>query len=133
MDGALRVKAEVEMPGERIVLDMDPGDGPKCSNNWILENLYKNRADADFALTCEGQAVPVHREVLAGASPYFMGLLRQRWGGLEKGGIEFDCTAEVGEVFVKFLYTNKIDEVFMDQNLTAFLVIGDFTMMKIVT
>jgi hypothetical protein len=127
-DGKFRVKAEVEMPGERIVLDMDPDDGPK--SGWILANLYENRADADFALTCEGQAVPVHSQVLAGASSFFMGLLGPRWGGPERDNIEFDCTAEVGELFVKFLYTDQIDQVSMDQNLTAFLMISDFTMME---
>jgi hypothetical protein len=71
-----------------------------------------------------------HSLVLSGASPYFEGLLKMCWGGQKKDGIEFDCTAEVGEAFVKFLYTDEIEEVVLDKNLTAFLKIGNFTMME---
>jgi hypothetical protein len=62
-DGNLRVKVEVELPGNMMVVNMDPGDGKKSGNNWILENLYKRRSEADFSLICEGQAVPIHSQV----------------------------------------------------------------------
>jgi hypothetical protein len=64
-----------------MVLDMDPGDCPRSCPNWILENLFKHRSESDFAFICEGQAVPVHSLVLAGASPYFEHLLKPCCGG----------------------------------------------------
>jgi hypothetical protein len=128
-DGNLRVKAKVQLPGKRVVLDMDPGDGKKSGNNWVLENLFERRSESDFSLICEGQVVPIHSLVLTGASPYFESLLKPHWGG-QKDGIKFDCTAEVGEAFIKFIYTDKIEEVVLDENLTTFLKIGDYTMME---
>jgi hypothetical protein len=129
-DGNLMVKAEVELLGNEVVVDMHPGDGKKVGNNWVLKNLFKRRSESDISLICDGQAVPVHSLVLTGASPYFESLLKPCWGGQEKDGIKFDCTPEVGEAFVEFIYTDKIEEVVLDENLSAFLKIGNFTMME---
>jgi hypothetical protein len=76
-DGALDIQVEVEMVGERLVCDESVECGPVLGSQWVLENLYADLTDSDFTLICREMALPVHKQVLIGASPYFKSLLKQ--------------------------------------------------------
>jgi hypothetical protein len=114
-DGNLRVEAEVELLGNEVVLDMDPRDDKKSSNNWVIENLFKSRSESDFSLIWEGQAVPGTRGGLAllqGPAEAVLGRagdgLHHDGGADAAGGVKDDPAPRQGNMARFFLAGQRI-------------------------
>ena len=43
----------------------------KCCAGGVLENIYKKMRDTDFALLCDDESIPCHKNILVGASSVF--------------------------------------------------------------
>jgi hypothetical protein len=128
-DGALEVKVEVQMLGDRVQMNHDTQPKPDRSG-WVLRNLYRSSMPlADFRVVCGGEAVPCHRAVLVGASGFFRGVMKPDTREYKEGRVTLECSAEVGRGFIQFLYTNKIEPKILDDNLEDFLKLGDMYMM----
>ena len=131
-NGALVVEAEVVVIGDRITIDTSAETQNKNSN-WLLENIYKTKmSNSDFVLVCESEAIPCHKVVLSGASEYFEGLLKPNFKEYKDGcsSLPLKCSAKVGRNFVKFLYTNEIEEAVFDDNIEDFLKLADMLIME---
>ena len=122
--GDLQVTVEVEMLGRRGIVGEE--EEPAESSGWVLENLYRlGMASADFMLVCAGgEEVAVHRQVLLGASPYFLAMLSQGPAArVARAGVE--CAAQTARKLVTFLYTNRLEGPYFDANLAQFLALAD--------
>merc|ERR1712013_436420 len=47
----------------------------KCCAGGVLENIYKKMRDTDFALRCDDESIPCHKNILAGASSVFEAMI----------------------------------------------------------
>ena len=118
--------------GDRITIDRSAASQEKNSN-WLLENIYKTgMSDSDIVLMCEGESIPCHRLVLAGASDYFKRLLKPTFKEYEDGcsSLSLQCSGEVGRNIVKFLYTDEIEETVFDDNIEDFLKLANMLIIE---
>ena len=122
--GDLQVEVQVEMLGRRgIVGEEEEVAQDSC---WILENLYKHSmASADFVLVCEaGEEVRVHRQVLIGASHFFLAMLTDG-PAARVARARVDCAGQTARKLVGFLYTNLLEGPYFDAKLAEFLMVAD--------
>jgi len=127
-DGVLEVKMDVEMEGEKVVVNLTTDEDSMVKNQAqaILRTLYEDGlVGADFLLVCAGEEVAAHRIILQGASPYFKAMMVPERSEYKKGRTTMDCTGEMGRELVKFLYTSKLDTDILEENVIAFLRVAD--------
>ena len=98
----------------------------KCCAGRVLENVYKKMRDADFALVCDGETIPCHKNILAGASSVFEAMIGNKKNKeAVEGEVDMNISAEVGRVFVEFIYTAKLDKEILAKEAVSFLELGD--------
>jgi hypothetical protein len=96
-----------------------------CSQqNFVLKNIfYREMATADFQLECG-----VCRKVLlTGASDASAG---KRWPLPKASSSPIQFSAEIGQNFVRYLYTDQMEEGFTYANLVTFLEFADMYLLK---
>jgi len=131
--GVLEATVEVGMAGKKMVISKEhPATPAKAeTGSWVLGNLYRDSMDdTDFTLICEGVEIPIHRQVLKGASPFFKSLLKPENPESQKGESNLHCSAEVGRQLVRYVYTNEVDEAVFDANLATFLQLADMYLVE---
>jgi len=98
----------------------------KCCAGGVLENVYKKMRDADFALVCDGETIPCHKNILAGASSVFEAMIGNKKNKeAVEGEVDMNISAEVGRAFVEFIYTAKLDKEILAKEAVSFLELGD--------
>ena len=98
----------------------------KCCAGGVLENIYKKIRDTDFALRCDDESIPCHKNILAGASSVFEAMIGNKKNKeAEEGEVDMNISAEVGRAFVEFIYMAKLDKDILVKEAVSFLELGD--------
>ena len=74
--------------------------------------------------------MPCHKHILAAASKAFAAMMENKHKESIEGKayIKLDnikLSVEIGQAFVKFIYTGKMDEAVLQENALAFLALGE--------
>lgn len=111
---------EDPLPAKRSKLDLEPGEE---TNNLIdmdnssevvtkIAGIYAERLMSDVILVVGDQSLPAHRLILCASSEVFqVMLMNSKWSESQEKKIvlrESPACAAVFEVFLKYLYTGKI-------------------------
>jgi len=100
--------------------------GRKYCAGDVLENIYKTMKDTDFALFCDDEPIPCHKNILAGASSVFEAMIGNKKNKeVVEGEVDMNISAEVGRAFVEFIYTAKLDKEILAKEAVSFLELGD--------
>jgi len=126
------LKVEVEVEGERVKI-LGKGAATmqrKPIGQEVTEAAFQQKAWTDFTLEFGGEEVACHRIILGGASPVFAAMFEnQHREALEGRAVTqlstTQLSAEVGRAFVRYLYLGEIDEELLEQEVEAFLELGD--------
>ena len=129
VDGCFVLKVNVKMDeGEYVVMGKsDRNEESKTAEGIIAihnNNIYENMIKTDFMLTCEGQNIPCHRHFLVAASPMFAGMMKSGMKESEEGKADINCSITVGKELVRFIYTGKVEEDILVENMIQFLELG---------
>ena len=109
------MKARLELPGKIKITEVRTASsvGKKKRGLSVLENIYKMK-NTDFMIMCNGNPVPCHKLILAGASPVFEAMLSitKHCNKMNKevieGRLELEIPVEIGKAFVETIYTGKL-------------------------
>ena len=83
--------------------------------------LQKKR---DFTLVFDGHEIACHKHILAASSPVLRAMV-------ENHHVEaVQSKAEVGQAFLRFIYTGKLDESLLKEHAPSFLELGDLQNLK---
>jgi hypothetical protein len=111
VDGALLVKAEVEMSGKIVTTSSSTGCR-KCAKGRCASDFKGIRFDtdnADFVFKCGGKAFPCHKVILCARSSVFKGMLARDWDEAKKGEATIeDVEPEVLEMMLEFIYSGEV-------------------------
>lgn len=125
-EGALELVVRVAVAGDRLVMDASTSASKAGQDNWVLASLYRQGLPGtDFALVCEGRALPCHKAVLRGASPYFHAMFENSYKETLAEGVELECSAAVGAGLISFLYTGEVEGDLLASQPDLFLRLGD--------
>lgn len=73
--------------------------------------LFKSQLLSDVVFKIGEQSIPAHKVILAAHSPVFMTMLTQDFLETKTHNIEItDCTYEIFEIFLKYLYLKEIED-----------------------
>merc|ERR1719357_387251 len=130
VDRSLVLKVNVKMDEEGfVVMGKDKKKEESKSAEEIVaihtSNIYENMINTDFMVTCEGQNIPCHRHFLMSASPMFAGMMKSGMKESEEGKTDINCSFTVGKELVRFIYTGKIEEDILVENVVEFLELGE--------
>jgi len=78
-----------------------------------LEKAFKKMARSDFILEFDGEELPCHTLILAGASPVLAAML------------ENNHREALGRAFLRYIYLEEIVEEIMKEEVVAFLELGE--------
>ena len=120
------VEAKLEIPGE--VTKIAGGQSAEASKKRklsVLEKVYNKMTRTDFTLVFEGTEVPCHKIVLAAASPVLEAMVENKHREAIEGRANIKLSAEVGQAFVQFVYTEQVPEQIMKEHAPAFLALGE--------
>ena len=91
-----------------------------------MENIYKKMRDTDFALLCDDESIPCHKNILVGASSVFEATIGNKKNKeAEEGEVDMNISTEVGRAFVEFIYMAKLDKDILVKEAVSFLEQGD--------
>ena len=91
-----------------------------------MENIYKKMRDTDFALLCDDESIPCHKNILVGASSVFEATIGNKKNKeAEEGEVDMNISTEVGRAFVEFIYMAKLDKDILVKEAISFLELGD--------
>ena len=121
------MKARLELPGKIKITEVRTASsvGKKKRGLSVLENIYKMK-NTDFVIMCNGNPVPCHKLILAGASPVFEAMLSNEMNKeVIEGRLELEIPVEIGKAFVETIYTGKLSASILQKEAYSFLQIGD--------
>lgn len=88
----------------------DPAKRPSSPQCKMLSRMWESRAFTDAEISCEGRAFPIHREVLAAASPVFAAAFGGSMREATTAKIEIvDATANAVKAFLQNIYTESLE------------------------
>ena len=122
-----KVKARLELPGKIKITEIRTTSsvGKKKRGLSVLENIYQMK-NTDFIIMCNGNPVPCHKLILAGASPVFEAMLGNEMNKeVIEGKLELEIPVEIGKAFVETIYTGKLSASILKKEAYSFLQIGD--------
>lgn len=131
VDGVFEVKVIVKTPGNKLAIGgekqkPDESGRIKQLNKTIFEDMLK----PDFTIVCDGQPIPCHQNILAGASDYFKALMVREFVESRTGSAEIQCSAEIGQALIKYIYTGEIEVRLLEENAEIFLQLGEMYNLK---
>ena len=100
-DFVLKVKVEMEGEKVKMVGEAPASRQPKSLCQVIGEKAYQRMEWTDFVLEFEGEDVPCHKVILAGASPVLGAMVRNDLQEAAKGRATIKLSAVVGKAFVR--------------------------------
>ena len=118
------VTANVEIPSEDLKI-MGNEDAAVPKKICLGKSLYDQMLDANFSLVFNGAEVPCHKQVLAAASPVFEAMVRNQHLEAIEGKANIELPEEVGQAFVKYMYTSHLEEDMLKEEALAFLELGN--------
>ena len=128
-DGVFEVKVNIEVEGVKVKV---PGGNPsltqkrKSGVQEMVETMYSKMQKSDFTLVFDGKSVQCHKCVLMASSPVFEAMIETaNMKESLKDTADLKFSAEVGESFVKSLYTDEIDEEVFVREVVTFLQLGE--------
>jgi len=80
-----------------------------ASMQQLFQDIYSDHSTSDVTLEAEGRALPAHRIVLSGASPYFRALLTGPFLEGNATRVVMECEFDVLEAMLQFIYTGRQD------------------------
>ena len=123
------VTAKLETDGDEVVKifgrQSDAASAPKKRKFNVWENVHDKMVRADFTLVFEGEEVPCHKHILAAASPVLEAMVENKHREAVDSKADINLSAEVGRVFVRFIYTGEVEEDIMKEHASAFLELGE--------
>ena len=119
------VEAKLEMLGEVTKIIGEQQSASKKRKLNVLENAYNKMTGANFILVFEGVQVPCHKHILAAASPVLEAMVENKHKEAIEGKANIKLSADVGEAFVRFIYTGDVQEELLKENASAFLEMGE--------
>ena len=120
------VEAKLEILGEVTkIAGKQSAAASKKRKLSILEKVYNKMARTDFILVFEGEEVPCHKIVLAAASPVLEAMVENNHRESIESKANMKLSAEVGRAFVKFIYTEEVQEDLLKEHASAFLAMGE--------
>ena len=130
VNGSLIVKVKVKMENKDfVVMGKDEKKGDSKSAEEIvaihINTIYENMMNPDFMLICEGGNIPCHRNFLMSASSMFAGMMKSGMKEAEQGKTDLKCSFTVGKELVRFIYTGKVEEEILVENVVEFLELGE--------
>eukprot|EP00092_Neocalanus_flemingeri_P010898 GFUD01011737.1.p1 GENE.GFUD01011737.1~~GFUD01011737.1.p1 ORF type:complete len:336 (-),score=83.30 GFUD01011737.1:51-1058(-) len=125
INGSLTVKAEIEVVEEKVMIQGKGKPSSLVSESAVSAKIFMDMEFTDFTIICQGKSFPCHKAFLGACSPVFKTMLETKMKEAESCTAELSCTEEVCESFIKFIYTNKIDEEVLKANAVSFLDLGE--------
>ncbi|XP_076547621.1 RCC1 and BTB domain-containing protein 1-like isoform X2 [Osmia lignaria lignaria] len=97
--------------------------GLSLSNN--LDEAFDDQVTSDFIIKVQGRHIHVHKAILKIRCQYFRTMFQDNWAENTKSDVSIDkFSYEVYRLFLKYLYTDKIDAV-SDSELVELLELAD--------
>merc|ERR1719239_1558836 len=84
-----------------------------------------NMERTDFVLAFDCVEVPCHKHILAAASPVLAAMVKNKHREAIENKADFKLSGEVGQAFVKFIYTGEVEEALLKEHGSAFLAMGE--------
>ena len=78
-----------------------------------------------FTCSSTGKLFTCHKVFLAESSPVFKAMIESGMQETKKLCLDIECSEEVCENLIKFIYTEKMDEVILRVNAVSFLNLGE--------
>eukprot|EP00092_Neocalanus_flemingeri_P035939 GFUD01039132.1.p1 GENE.GFUD01039132.1~~GFUD01039132.1.p1 ORF type:complete len:339 (+),score=83.65 GFUD01039132.1:60-1076(+) len=127
INGSLTVKAEVDVHvvDEKVMIQGKGKPSTLVSETAVSTKIFMDMEFTDFTIICQGKSFPCHKAFLGACSPVFKTMLETKMIEAESCTAELICTEEVCESFIKFIYTNKVDEEVLKANVASFLDLGE--------
>ena len=118
--------ANVEIPGEGMkIAGKEYKALPEKYCVGLCKNLWEKRDTGDFALIFSGLEVPCHKNVLSAASPVFAAMVENEHLEAIENKANIEVSPEVGQAFIRFLYTGELEEGILKEEATVFLELGE--------
>ena len=97
--------------------------GPKKFGVW--EKVYSKMERTDFPLVFEGVEVPCHKHILSAASSVFEAMVENQHLEAIQSKANINLSGEVGQAFVRFIYTGELEESLLKEEAVPFLELAD--------
>jgi len=103
----------------------------KVNKNTLL-TLLTDQKYTDVEVICHGKSFPCHKVILAAHSNVFQSIIDSKERDGQELKVEIPECANVGvaEQFIKFFYTEKLENDFLEANLVLLLYLSDFFNME---
>jgi hypothetical protein len=112
-DNIFEVRAEVELPGERVVIGPDARDDAGAKRHCLadLKGLLADTEYTDFVIKCGGKTFNCHRAILSARSPVFKAMLASGMEEARKGEVTAD-DVQPGtlEKIIEFIYGGEVEQ-----------------------
>merc|ERR1719239_591330 len=109
--------------GDWEIVGKKTSEGPKELSVW--EKVYTNMEKADFTFVFDNQEVPCHKLVLAAASPVLRAMVENKHREAIESKANIELSEEIGQAFVRFIYTGNLDQSLLKDQAAAFLELGE--------
>ena len=109
--------------GDWEIVGKKTSEGPKALSVW--EKVYTNMEKPDFTFVFDSQEVPCHKLVLAAASPVLRAMVENKHREAMESKANIELSEEIGQAFVRFIYTGKLEESLLQDQAAAFLELGE--------
>ena len=119
----MEAKVEVAGKGVKSILENKTPSLPK--KYCVCKNLYEKMERSDFNLIFKGVEVPCHKHVLSAASPVFAAMVENEHIEAIENKANIEVSPEVGQDFIRFLYTGELEEGIVKEEATVFLELGE--------
>ena len=118
--------ANVEIPGEGMkIAGKECKALPEKYCVGLCKNLWERRDTGDFVLIFSGLEVPCHKNVPSAASPVFAAMVENEHLEAIENKANIEVSPEVGQAFIRFLYTGELEEGILKEEATVFLELGE--------
>jgi len=97
----------------------------------VDSTIFAMMSFSDFKVICNGKVFPCHKAFLAARSSVFKNMLEADMKEAKDGLVEIlNHTDDVVESFVKFFYTNHIDDDVLNKHAMSFFDLGEHYQME---
>ena len=116
----------VEIPGEDLEIVEESERVILCKKFGVWKNVFKKMQRTDFTLVFGGVEFGCHKHVLAAASSVFEAMVEnnQLKEAIESRA-KIDISEEIGQTFLRFIYTGELEERLLKEHAVGLLELGD--------
>jgi hypothetical protein len=113
-DNVFEVRAEVELPGERVVIGPDARDDAAAKHHCLadLKGLLADTEHSDFVIKCSGETFNCHRAILSARSTVFRAMLASGREEAREGEVTVDdVQPEILKKIIEFIYGGEVEQL----------------------